>query len=69
MYFSKGVKELPPVGFAARPAIEFVYDDNKFPKANTCSCILKLPTCHGSYEEFVAAMIFGIKNTVGFGFA
>ena len=42
---------------------------SKFPKANTCACILKLPVVHVDYESFKNAMMFGIKNARGFGCA
>jgi len=40
-----------------------------FPKANTCTCCLMLPVGHMSYALFEDAIIFGIRNAHGFGYA
>jgi hypothetical protein len=39
---------------------------SKFPKANTCSCKLSLPTVHTTYDEFKDAITFALLNTKGF---
>lgn len=75
LFFSTGVKEMPAVGFAQTPSIEFLHEAegdgvrSSFPKANTCSCTLKLPVVHDTYKSFAEAMIFAMLNTQGFGFA
>ena len=68
--FATGSPTVPPCGFNPALKIEFIHfasDDDKFPTANTCSCILRLPTIHTCYEEFKEALKFGIKNSQGFG--
>jgi len=75
LFFATGVKDVPPMGFPTKPEIHFLHESEEngrpsaYPKANTCSCILQLPVVHGSYQEFVSAISFGIENTHGFGFA
>ena len=68
--FATGSPTVLPCGFNPALKIEFIHfasDDDKFPTANTCSCILRLPTMHTCYEEFKEALKFGIKNSQGFG--
>lgn len=68
--FTTGSPTVPPCGFYPDPKIEFIHfadDDSKFPTANICSCILRLPTIHTDYEKFKEALEFGIKNSKGFG--
>ena len=55
---------------AITPAIEFLHDEqSRFPKANTCSCVLRLPVIHTTYDKFKADLTFGIQNGKGFGTA
>ena len=71
LFFTTGCKVLP--ARKIYPTIEFLHDDeewggkSRFPKANTCSDILRLPVVHTTYEEFKADMTFGIQNGRGFG--
>nr|XP_006813215.1 PREDICTED: uncharacterized protein LOC102804688 [Saccoglossus kowalevskii] len=69
LMFSTGLKE-----------IQFLHDKelgkdgaegelSRFPKPNTCSCILHLPVVHRSYENFIQDMVFGIVNAKHFGYA
>jgi len=75
MFFSTGVKHIPPLGFTPSPSIKFLHDSegdgqrSSFPKANTCSCCLQLPVVHATFNAFVEAMVFGIRNSQGFGYA
>ncbi len=69
--FTTGSLQIPPGGFISNPTIEFLHsnnnDERKFPIANTCSCILRLPTFHKEYSTFKESMEFAIKNCRGFG--
>ncbi len=68
--FTSGTPIVPPCGFNPGLKIEFLHFvdiNSKFPTANTCSCILRLPTAHKNYEDFKEAMEFGMKNSKGFG--
>ena len=72
LFFTTGCKGLPQRGIS--PYIEFLHDQeswgsSKFPTANTCSCILRLPVIHAAYESFKADMTFGVLNGRGFGTA
>jgi len=75
LFFATGCRRIPPMSFNPEPTIEFLHDVEKFgtaslfPKANTCSCILYLPTVHKTYEKSVGAVNFAIQNGHGFGFA
>lgn len=73
LFFASGCKILPPQGLICE--LQFLHEAekdgklSKFPKANTCACILKLSVVHVDYESFKNAMVFGIKNARGFGCA
>lgn len=73
VFFSTGCKKLPPLGFYI--TVEFLHQPeingelSKFPKANTCGCILALPVIHKSYQPFKDAMTFAVANSKGFGYA
>ena len=75
LFFSTGVKQVPPLGFNPSPTIQFLHagdcdgQQSSFPKANTCSCCLQLPVMQSSYSAFVEAVVFAIKNSQGFGYA
>ena len=65
---STGTSKVPPLGFIPKPSIEFLHGSEfRFPQANTCGCILKLPTMHSSYEAFKDDMDFAFRNCHGFG--
>jgi len=69
------VRRIPPAGLHPSPSIAFLHEceqdgqQSAFPKAHTCSCCLLLPVKHASYDAFVQAFAFGIKNSHGFGYA
>lgn len=70
LFFATGCKVLPPRRIS--PGIEFLHESerwgqSRFPTANTCSCTLRLPVVHATYESFKADMTFGIRNGRGFG--
>ncbi len=74
MMFTTGLTTFPPLGFPVGPTVTFLHEEDghgksRFPKANTCACILMLPTTHQTYESFELAMCYGIGNAGGFGFA
>ena len=62
LFFITGCKVLPQ-----RPlpvTVEFLHEGlSRFPTANTCSNILRLPVMHSDYESFKADVIFGVLNT------
>ena len=66
--FSTGASKVPPLGFIPKPSIEFLHgSESRFPQANICGCVLKLPTMHSSYEAFKYNMDFAFRNCHGFG--
>jgi len=77
LFFSTGVKCVPPAGLSPQPSIGFLHDaelngngdKSKYPKGNTCACRVMLPVTHDTYQAFTEAVIFGIKNSHGFGYA
>ncbi|XP_057198976.1 G2/M phase-specific E3 ubiquitin-protein ligase-like isoform X1 [Triplophysa rosa] len=64
--FASGLEELPPLGFKNQPVIIFIHIGRKFPEANTCDVVLRLPI-HRSYEEFCNHMCSGILQATEFG--
>uniref|UniRef100_A0A8C1E424 HECT domain-containing protein n=2 Tax=Cyprinus carpio TaxID=7962 RepID=A0A8C1E424_CYPCA len=61
--FGTGLKEVPPA--AIQP--QLVFQKNfQFPMANVCTNTIKIPILP-SYEEFQAAMDYGMQNSPGFG--
>lgn len=66
LVFVTGSDKIPALGFSPAPSVEFLHDDHKFPIANTCENIIRLPL-KSKYEYFKKDMDFGIKNSHGFG--
>ncbi|XP_041102640.1 G2/M phase-specific E3 ubiquitin-protein ligase-like [Polyodon spathula] len=70
--FITGADKKPPLGFQPPPSIAFLHEINtegsvsKFPEANSCCNILKLPILN-SYVDFKKNMDFGILSCPGFG--
>ena len=60
MFFSTGWKDVPPLGLEM--TVGFLHEPesngllSKYPKANTCSCKLSLPTVHTTYDDFKVLM-------------
>lgn len=69
LFFATGLRSMPPCGLDPKPSLEFHGSGSLYPKANTCSCVLSLPTLSTSFDMFVQDMNFGIENGQGFGFA
>lgn len=69
LMFATGTSNIPPCGFNPAPSLEFLEHSSgsKFPTANTCSCILRLPVIHEEYVKFKHNFEFAVLNTVGFG--
>lgn len=70
LFFTTGCKVLPQRAIPV--TVEFLHEPgteglSRFPTANTCSNILRLPVLHGDYESFKADMTFGFLNARGFG--
>ncbi|XP_072559957.1 G2/M phase-specific E3 ubiquitin-protein ligase-like isoform X2 [Paramormyrops kingsleyae] len=68
LVFATGSDSVPTLGFDPQPTVQFLYDSSRYPQANTCANILKIP-CKASYDDFKCDMDFGIKNSPGFGVA
>ncbi|PIK43786.1 putative G2/M phase-specific E3 ubiquitin-protein ligase-like [Apostichopus japonicus] len=75
LVFATGLDKVPVTGFDPSPRLEFIHEPDvgekecsQFPKAHTCSCVLKIPL-HPTYELFKTKMEFGIQSAPGFGFA
>ena len=63
LQFSTGRPTIPPLGFQPNPMINILYNNTiRFPKGNTCVCVLHLPTCHTDYESFKEAVVFACKE-------
>ena len=71
LFFASGCKEIPPQGLRLSLRFLHIAENNeslsRFPKANTCSCILSLPTVHTDFKQFKEALTFAFLNTKGFG--
>ena len=73
LFFTTGYKVLPQREIAI--TVEFLHEPagseglSRFPTANTCSNILRLPVIHGDYDSFKADITFGFLNARGFGTA
>lgn len=63
--FATGASVPPYLGFESFPVINFT--EQRFPSANTCALVLKLPTIFESYDEFKMSMDYGILNSRCFG--
>lgn len=63
--FATGASVPPYLGFESFPVISFI--EQRFPSANTCALVLKLPTIFESYDEFKMSMDYGILNSRCFG--
>ncbi|XP_078792879.1 G2/M phase-specific E3 ubiquitin-protein ligase-like isoform X1 [Oryzias latipes] len=59
--FATGVSGIPPAGLEPLPKLQFL-ESSKFPMANTCANILKLPLLE-NYNTFKENMTFGIRNS------
>lgn len=75
LVFGTGADVVPPLGFDPPPSIEFLHYQKEldsyqapYPKANTCSMVLRLPIVD-SYDQFKQNMVFGIRNSQGFGYS
>lgn len=65
LMFATGADKIPPLGFPIKPSLDFIYDKaRKYPEANTCALILRLPINQTyRYEEFSDHMISGIVQS------
>jgi hypothetical protein len=76
LFFATGSRQIHPLGFTSKPELTFMHDNatsgitsSLYPMANTCSCVLRLPVAHNSYDEFKEHFVFAVKNAQGFGFS
>ncbi|KAK2558696.1 G2/M phase-specific E3 ubiquitin-protein ligase [Acropora cervicornis] len=61
LFFTTGCRVLPQREMPV--TVEFLHElPSRFPTANTCSSILRLPVVHQAYESFKADLTFGILN-------
>lgn len=73
LYFATGYKVLPSISFHPHPELHFLHEVeangklSRFPKANTCACVLHLPVVHKDYNSFKDDVVLGILNSRGFG--
>ena len=67
LIFFSGAEKVPLLGFMKDAALVFLGCDEKLPTASTCSIILRIPTCHSTYEEFAECMFLALKGNDGFG--
>ena len=70
LFFSSGCKELPPLGLKLSVRFLHTPEDgllSRYPKANTCSCVLLLPTIHTEFKQFKEDLTFAFLNGKGFG--
>lgn len=65
MVFTTGVPSEPPLGFDLKPTLKFC--EGQFPRANTCTNTLFLPTALHTPEDFLYNMCFAILNVGGYG--
>ena len=56
MIFTTGVPSEPALGFIHKPCLKF--GEGRFPRANTCTNTLFLPTDLETSEDFVYNMCF-----------
>jgi hypothetical protein len=71
LFFASGLRVVPCRSILLQ--LEFLHEPekngllSKFPKANTCSCILRLPVVHTQYVDFKSDFQFAVRNAKGFG--
>ena len=68
--FWTGADAVPPIGFEKTPTVDFftrVTGERRFPAASTCGLVIWLPRGVVDSEELMELLVFGIKNTAGFG--
>ena len=72
IFFFASVLKVVPCGTISME-LEFLHEPekngllSKFPKANTCSGILNLPTVHTQYVDFKSDFQFAVRNAKGSG--
>ena len=71
LFFASGLKVVPCRKLSMELTVLHDRETNgelsKFPKANTCSCVLYLPTTPSLYDDFKTAFVFVVQNAKGFG--
>ena len=66
LFFTTGAPREPPLRFDPTPSVSFQYT-SPYPRSNTCSNTIYLPTDEMPFNKFVYYMTYGITNTAGFG--
>ena len=66
MTFFTGADDVPPMGYAHNPVINF-NPDSPYPSSSTCALQLTLPTCHLDYNSFKDALNVAFIMHGGFG--
>ena len=67
LIFCTGAASVPPAGFHMLLKLVFLGANENLPTASTCSLILRIPSCHASYDAFKDMMELGMKGNDGFG--
>ena len=62
--FFTGAESVPLLGFKEPFMLKFLFgDEQRFATASTCDLILRIPTCHKTYEEFNECFIQSLLET------
>ena len=66
LFFTTGAPRKPPLRFDPTPSVSSQYT-SPYPRSNTCSNTIYLPTNEIPFEKFLYYMTYSITNTAGFG--
>lgn len=62
--FFTGAESVPLLGFKEPFKLKFLFgDEQKFATASTCDLVLRIPTCHKTYEVFKEYFIQSLLET------
>ena len=65
--FTTSLDKIPPLGLSRKVEVEFSNNSNTTFFAETCSCVLKMPTVHGYFEDFQERFLGACNNYLGYG--
>ena len=66
LFFTTGAPREPPLKIDPTPSVSYQYT-SPYPRSNTCSNTIYLPTNEIPFEKFLYYMSSGITNPAGFG--
>lgn len=67
LVFFTGAESVPLLGFKDPFLLRFLHgEDQKLATASTCDLILRIPTCHKTYERFKEYFIQSLLETENF---